>query len=229
MARIRVMQAAAFKEAYLELAPRFERESGHEVSSLWVPTAQIMGRLQSPNAAADAVDLVILSAAGLDALIAAGLVDARTDLARSGIGVAVRAGAPRPDISSGEALARAVLAAESIVYSTGPSGVYLAALFERMGIAGKIAQKVKQVQGEPAGAVVARGEAQIGFQQVSELLPVPGIDLVGPLPDAIQEITTFSAGILVAAKEREASRALIDFFTAPHAAAVIRAKGMEPA
>jgi molybdate transport system substrate-binding protein len=229
MARIQVMQAAAFKEAYLELAPRFERETGHEVSSLWVPTAQIMGRLQSPDAAADAADLVIMSAAGLDALIAAGLVHARTDLARSGIGVAVRAGASRPDISSGEALARAMLAAESIVYSTGPSGVYLAALFERMGIAGEIAHKVKRVQGEPAGEVVARGEAQIGFQQMSELLPVAGIDLVGPLPDDVQEITTFSAGVLVAAKEPEAARALIDFFTAPHAAPVIRAKGMQPA
>jgi molybdate transport system substrate-binding protein len=229
MAEIRVMLTAAFKEAYLELVPEFERATGHEVASLWVPTVQIMSRLRSADAAAHAADMVIMSASALDVLIAAGLVDARIDLASSGIGVAVRAGAPRPDIASGAALQRAVLAAESIVYSTGPSGVYLAALFERMGIAADIAHKVKQVQSEPAGAVVARGEAQIGFQQVCELLPVPGIDFVGPLPDDVQEITTFAAGILTASKVRDAARALIGFFTAPRAAAVIRRKGMEPA
>lgn len=229
MAEIRVMLTAAFKEAYLELVPGFERATGHEVTSLWVSTVQVMSRLQSWDAAADAADMVIMSAAGIDALMAADLVAARHDLATSGIGVAVRAGAPRPDITSGAALQRAVLAAGSIVYSTGPSGVYLAALFERMGIAAAIAHKVKQVQGEPAGAVVARGEAQIGFQQVSELLPVPGIDFVGPLPDDVQEITTFSAGILTASKVPHAARELIEFFTEPHAAPVIRRKGMEPA
>jgi molybdate transport system substrate-binding protein len=225
MAEIRVMLTAAFKEAYLELVPEFERATGHRVSSQWVSTVQIMDRLQS----SDSADVVIMSAAGLDALIEAGLVVARTDLATSGIGIAVRAGAPWPDITSGAALQRAVLAAESIVYSTGPSGVYLAALFERMGVAPAIAHKVKQVQGEPAGAVVARGEAQIGFQQMCELLPVPGIDVVGPLPDDIQEVTTFSAGITVAAKDAAASRELIAFFTEPRAAPVIRRKGMAPA
>jgi molybdate transport system substrate-binding protein len=223
MAQIRVMQAAAFKEAYLELVPKFELQTGHEVSSLWVPTVKIMSRLK----AGDAADMVILSAAGLEALIANGLVSTRTDLARCGIGVAVRAGEPRPDITSGEALKRVVLAAESIVYSTGPSGIYLAALFERMGIAGEIAHKVKQVQGEPTGAVVARGQAQIGFQQMSELLPVPGIDVVGPLPDDVQEITTFSAGILVAAREPDAARELIGFFTSADSAPVITKTGLE--
>jgi molybdate transport system substrate-binding protein len=225
MATIKVMASAAFREAYLELVPQFERATGNRVTTLWVPSVQMMSRLKG----GETVDLVVLSAASLDELIEAGIVGDRVDLAKSGIGVAVRAGAPKPDISSGEALKRAVLAATSIVYSTGPSGIYLAGLFQRMGIGEQLKPKVKQVQGEPAGAVVARGEAEIGFQQVSELLPVPGIDLVGPLPSDVQQITTFSAGLHVGAKEPDAAKALAKFLTAPAAAPVIRSKGMEPA
>ena len=223
--KIKVMLSAAFKEAYLELVPQFERASGHKVESLWVPSVQMMTRLKG----GESVDLVILSAASLDEIRKAGLVSDRTDLARSGIGVAVKSGARRPDISSGEAVKRAVLAAKGIAYSTGPSGIYLMGLFQRMGIAEAIKSKVKQVQGEPAGGVVARGEAEIAFQQVSELLPVPGIDLVGPLPADIQQITVFSAGLHAAAKQPDAARALVKFLTAPAAAPVIRKKGMEPA
>ena len=225
MAEIKVMLSAAFKEAYLELVPQFERATGHKVSSLWVASVAMMKRLKG----GEIVDIVILSAASLEELIEAGIIANRYDIARSGVGVAVRAGAPRPDISSGDALKRAVLAAKSIVYSTGPSGIYLAKLFERMGIADQIKNKVKQVQGEPAGAVVARGDAEIGFQQVSELLPVPGIDLVGPLSPDVQEITVFAAGVHAAAKEPDAARALVQFFKSPDAAPVIRKKGMEPA
>ena len=224
MAGIRVMLSAAFKEAYLELVPQFERASGHKVESLWVPSVQMMNRLKG----GEAVDLVILSAASLEALRKAGLISERTDLARSGVGVAVKSGARKPDLSSGEAVKRAVLAAKGVAYSTGPSGIYLMALFQRMGIAEAIKSKVKQVQGEPAGGVVARGEAEIAFQQVSELLPVPGIDFVGPLPADIQQITVFSAGVHVAAKQPDAARALVRFLTAPAAAPVIRNKGMEP-
>jgi molybdate transport system substrate-binding protein len=218
------MASAAFKEAYLELVPQFERSTGYKVVTLWTPSVQMMKRLK----AGEQVDLVILSAAALDDLIRCGVVASRVDLAKSGVGVAVRAGAPKPDISSGEALKRAVLAAQSIVYSTGPSGIYLAGLFQRMGIAEQIKSKVKQVQGEPAGAVVARGEAEIGFQQVCELLPVPGIELVGPLPPDVQEITVFSVGVHVQAREPDAARALVQFFKAPAAVPVIRQKGMEP-
>lgn len=224
-ADIKVMASAAFKEAYLELVPEFERATGHKVMTIWVPSVQMMSRLKG----GETVDLVILSAASLDELIKARIVSKRFDLAKSGVGVAVRAGAPKPDISSGEAFKRAVLAAKSIVYSTGPSGIYLAGLFQRMGIADALKPKTRQVQGEPAGAVVARGEAEIGFQQVSELLPVAGIDLVGPLPADVQQITVFSAGLHVGAKEPDAARALIKFFTAPAAVPVIRKKGMEPA
>ena len=222
---ITVMASAAFKEAYLELVPGFERASGHTVGNLWVPSVQMMARLKG----GERVDLVILSAAALDDLIQAGIIAERFDLARSGVGVAVRAGAPKPDISSGDAVKRAVLAAKGIAYSTGPSGIYLAGLFQRMGIADQIKHKVRQVQGEPAGAVAARGDAEIAFQQVSELLPVPGIELVGPLPPDIQQITVFSAGLHVRSPSPDAARALVEFLTAPAAATVIRRKGMEPA
>ena len=225
MPQIKVMLSAAFKEAYLELVPQFERATGHKVENLWVPSVQMMSRLKGGETA----DLVILSAASLDELRKAGLISDRTDLARSGIGIAVKSGARKPDISSGEAVKRAVLAARGIAYSTGPSGIYLAELFQRMGIAENIKSKVKQVQGEPAGGVVARGEAEIAFQQVSELLPVPGIDFVGPLPADIQQITVFSAGLHVKARQPEAARALVKFLKAPAAVPVIRKKGMEPA
>ena len=222
---ITVMASAAFKEAYLELVPGFERASGHTVGNLWVPSVQMMARLKG----GERVDLVILSAAALDELIQAGIIAERFDLARSGVGVAVRAGAPKPDISSGDAVKRAVLAAKGIAYSTGPSGIYLAGLFQRMGIADQIKHKVRQVQGEPAGAVAARGDVEIAFQQVSELLPVPGIELVGPLPPDIQQITVFSAGLHVRSPSPDAARALVEFLTAPAAATVIRRKVMEPA
>lgn len=225
MATIKVMASAAFREAYLELVPQFECASGHKVTNFWVPSVQMMNRLKG----GEVVDLVILSAASLDELIKAGIVGNRVDLARSGIGVAVRSGAPKPDISSGEALKRAVLAAKSVVYSTGPSGIYLSGLFERMGIAPQVKSKLKQVQGEPAGLSIARGESEIGFQQMSELLPVPGIDIVGPLPPDVQQITTFSAGFHARAEQPQAAKALVEFFTAPAAAPVIRRKGMEPA
>jgi molybdate transport system substrate-binding protein len=226
-AEIKVMASAAIQEAYLELVPEFERSSGHKVVTLWVPTVEIMSRLKE----GEIVDLAIMSAASVDELIKLGKIvpGSRIDIATSGIGVAVRAGATKPDISSAEAFERTLLAAKSIVYSFGPSGVYLAGLFERMGIADKLKPKLRQVKGEPTGAVVARGEAEIGFQQVCELLPVPGIDFLGPLPANVQKITAFSAGLHVAAKEPDAAKALVRFMTAPAAVPVLRKKGMEPA
>jgi molybdate transport system substrate-binding protein len=225
MSEIKVMLSAAFKEAYLELTPPFEKATGHKLSTAWVASVEMMQRLKG----GEQVDLVILSAVSLDELKKAGIVAERFDIAKSGVGVAVKTGAPKPDISSGEAVKRAVLAAKGIAYSKGPSGIYLIKLFERWGISERIKSKVRQVQGEPAGASAARGEVELAFQQVSELLPVPGIELVGPLPPDIQEITTFSAGLHAKAKEPKAARALVDFFKAPAAAPVIRKKGMEPA
>jgi molybdate transport system substrate-binding protein len=225
-AEIKVMMSAAFKAAYLELVPQFERATEHRVVTIGAPSFDIVARLK----AGEVVDIVILAGAALDQLIKDGKIVAgsRADLAKSGVGLAVRAGAPKPNIGSADAFKQALLAAKSVAYSTGPSGVYLAGLFQRMGIADTLKPKIRQVKGEPVGAVVARGEADIGLQQVSELLPVAGIDFVGPLPPEIQEVTVFSAGLHVGAKEPEAAKALLKFLTAPAVAPVIRKTGMEP-
>jgi molybdate transport system substrate-binding protein len=181
--------------------------------------------------AGEPLDLVIMARDGLDRLIGQGLVVATgcRDLARCGIGVAVRAGAPRPDLSSPGALIGALKQAEGIAFSSSASGIYLKGLFHQLGLAEALSGRLKQIEGEPVGAVVARGEAAIGFQQVSELLPVPGIDFVGPLPAEIQHTTVFAAGIPTAAAEQGTARALIDHLAAPSAAAIIRGSGMEPA
>jgi molybdate transport system substrate-binding protein len=143
--------------------------------------------------------------------------------------MAVRKGAPKPDISSVEALKRTLLQAESIAYSASVSGTYLSTeLFPRLGIADQIKGKSRRIESERVGAVVARGEAEIGFQQISELLPISGIDYVGPLPPEVQKITVFSAGVTVRAKEPDAARGLIKFLASPAAAPAIRKYGLEP-
>jgi molybdate transport system substrate-binding protein len=229
---IRVFASGGFKAAYLALVPGFERVTGHGVATAWgssvagAPTS-IPARL----AAGEPVDLVIMAEEGLDRLTGEGRIVAgsRVDLARSGIGVAVRAGAPKPDLSSADALIRAITQAKSVAHSSSASGVYLKGLFQRLGLADALGDRIKQVEGEPVGAMVARGEAEIGFQQVSELLPVPGIDYIGPLPAEIQQLTTFAAGIATGAREPDLARALVAYLTAPAAAPVIRRSGMEPA
>jgi molybdate transport system substrate-binding protein len=225
-AEIKVMASTAIKEAYLQLVPEFERASENKVVTEWVPTVQLVQRIKD----GEAVDLIMMSSSNVDDLMGLGklVAGSRVDVAKSGVGIAVRAGAPKPDISSADALKRALLQAKSIAYSTGPSGVYLAVLFQRMGIADEIKDKVKQVQGIPVGDVVARGDAEIGFQQVSELLPVKGIDYIGPLPPDMQQTTVFAAALPPGAKNPDAAKALIRFLTAPEAAAVIRKTGMEP-
>jgi molybdate transport system substrate-binding protein len=226
-AEVKVLASNALKEAYLELVPAFERTSEHKVTTTWAGTNDIKKRM----AAGESYDLVIMAGPSLDELIQQGKIVAgsRVDLAKSGVGVAVRAGAPKPDISSGEAVKRALLAAKSIAHSSGPSGVYLAELFQRLGIADEIKPKIKQTTpGLPVGEVIARGDAEIGFQQVSELLPIAGIDYVGPLPPDIQHVTVFSGGIHTGAKEPDAAKALVKFITAPAAVPVIKKKGMEP-
>ena len=167
----------------------------------------------------------------IDAQIKAGKVvsGSRVDLAKSGIGVGVPKGAPKPDISTSEALKRTLLAAKSVGYSTGPSGVYMTGVFQRMGIADEIKHKLKQTPtGVFVGSIIASGEAEIGFQQVSELSHFAGVDYVGPLPTEIQQFTIFSSGIIAGAKEADAAKALVNFITAPAAAAVFKKIGMEP-
>jgi molybdate transport system substrate-binding protein len=178
------------------------------------------------------VDVVVLSSTAIDSLIAAGslLPDSRVDLVRSGVSVAVRKGAPRPDISSEDAVKRAVSAAKTLSFSTGPSGVYLEKLFERWGILQDIrARIVVPPPGVPVGSLVANGTVELGFQQLSELLTLPGIDVIGPLPPQIQTITLFSGGVSPGCDRPEAARALLSYLAAPAAAALKEQFGMEAA
>jgi molybdate transport system substrate-binding protein len=226
-AEIKVIASGGLKAAYLELLPGFERASEHKVATVFAGSVDIMQRMRT----GETFDLVIMPNNSIDELIKLGKVVAgsRVDLAKSGIGVAVRAGARKPDISSADALQRALLAASSISYSSSASGAYLAGLFERMGIAEELRPKIKQsAPGVPVGELVARGEAEIGFQQVSELLPVAGIAYLGPLPPDIQHFTIFSGGLHIAAMEPEAAKALLRFIKAPAAIPVIKRSGMEP-
>ncbi len=177
------------------------------------------------------VDVFVMVDEALEDLAKQGRVapGTRTHLARSRIGVAVRTGSPKPDIGSVDAFKRAMLVAKSIGYSTSASGVYLSKnLFPKLGIADQIKAKSRVIGDEPVGAAVARGEIEIGLQQISELLAVAGVDLVGPLPDAIQKITVFSAGVAAGAKEPEVARALIDFLASPASSAAISKSALEP-
>jgi molybdate transport system substrate-binding protein len=224
---ITVMSSAAVKQVYLELVPQFEKASGHKVTTLWVGGLDVEKRIR----AGEVVDLVILARKPIEALTQEGklVAGSRVDLASTGVGVAVRAGAAKPDISSGDALKRALLAAKSIAHSSGPSGDHIRAMIARMGIAEEVKDRLIQTKpGDPVGLVVARGEAEIGFQQVSELVSVAGISFLGPLPPDLQNVTVFSGGVHTAAKRPAAARELMQFFSAPGSAAVIRKHGMEP-
>jgi len=225
-AEIKVLSTQATEEAYRELVPLFEQASGHKVTTIFTGTLDVQKRI----AAGETYDLIIMAGPAIDDFIKSGKIvpGSRVDLARSGVGVAVRAGAPKPDISSTEALKKTLIAAKSIGYSTGPSGVYLANLFQRLGVADAVKPKLKQTPtGVFVGSIVANGEAEIGFQQVSELSHFPGVDFVGPLPADIQEITVFASGVQVGAKQVEAARAWVKFLTAPAAAPAFTKRGLE--
>ena len=227
-AEISVLSTQAPQEAYLELVAQFEKATGHKVRTDFTGTVNVQKRL----AAGESFDLIIMAAPAIDEQIKLGraLAGSRVDFAKSGTGVAVRKGAPRPDIGSVEALRRTLLSARSIGYSTGPSGVYMLGVFERLGVADQVKGKLKQTpSGVFVGTLIASGEVEIGFQQISELVHFPGIDYVGPLPGDLQRMTVFSAGVHSGAKQADAARDLVKFLTAPGAAAVIRKHGLEPA
>ena len=227
-AEVKLIASAAVRGAVIDLIPAFEKEHGHKISTTWAGTEAITKRISG----GEVVDVVLIAAPNIDKLIDEGklVAGSRADVAKSGIGVAVRAGSPAPDISSREAVKNAVLAAKSVAYSSGPSGFYLADLFKKMGIADQIKDKVKQTpSGMQVGEVVARGEADLGFQQVSELLHLKGIQYLGPLPADIQHVTVFSAGLHISAPSPDPAKALVRYLTAPEAAASIKQGGMEPA
>jgi molybdate transport system substrate-binding protein len=228
---IRVMTSGAFTAAYLALIPQLEIVTKKKVvtaaTTIGAGPNSIPSRLQR----GEPVDVVIVADAVLAELIKDGtvLAESRTALARSAIGMAVRAGAPKPDISSVDALKRVLLQAKSIAYSASVSGQYISTeLFQRLGITDQVVSKSRRIEGERVGAVVARGEAEIGFQQISELLPVLGIEYVGPLPPEVQRVSLFSAGVAVSTRDSDAAHALIRFLASPEAADAITKSGLEP-
>ncbi|HJT88445.1 MAG TPA: substrate-binding domain-containing protein [Bryobacteraceae bacterium] len=231
-AEIKVVTSGAFTAAYLKLAPEYERTTHNTLKTGFGPSMgtthnAIPMRLQR----GEAIDVVIMAAPALAELIRQGQVraDSRADLVQSKIALAVKAGAPHPDISTVDALKRTLLAAKSIGYSDSASGVYLATeLFPKLGIADQIHGKSRKIEADPVGGAVARGEVEIGFQQISELRPVKGIDIVGPLPPGAQRVTVFAAGIPKTARRPEAAMALIRWLASPAADAAIRESGLEP-
>jgi len=224
---IKVISSVAFKDAYLAMVPDFEKSTGHKVTTLWLPTVEIMNRLKGGEAA----DLVIIAGSGIDELTKLGKLQAgsRQNYVKSGIGIGMQKGSVKPDLSTAEAVKAALLNAKSVAYSTGPSGVYLVSLFEKMGITAQLAPKLKVIQGEPVGAVVQRGEAEIGLQQVPEILAVPAIDFVGPLPAEIQSITTFAFGIHEKVSDVAAVKAWMKTLQSEAAVPAIKKYGLDPA
>jgi molybdate transport system substrate-binding protein len=225
---VNVLTVPALKEAFLEFVPQFERDSAHRIAADFSGTDEIMTRMKAGE---NGVDLVVLDAGSLEELTRAGKIvsGSRVDFAKSRIGVAVRAGAPKPDIGSVDALKRALLAAASIAYSRSLSGIHVAGLLQTWGIAERVQPKVRQpAPGEFVGHMVARGEAEIGFQQISELVHIDGIDLVGPIPPEVQLVTVVAGGIHAGAKQPGAAEAWMNFLASPAAAAVLRKNGLDP-
>ena len=226
--KITGISSMATRQVLAELADAYARSSGSEVAIESVGGVDAARRVQ----AGEAFDLVVLASDAIDRLIGSGHVVAgsRVDLMRSPVAIAVRAGAPRPDVGSEAALRQAVEAARRIGYSTGPSGTHLARLFERWGLADRIRDRIVQPPpGVPVGGLVARGEIELGFQQLSELMHLEGIDVIGTLPPGCDFITIFSAGVCATATQSDAARAMLDFMSSPVADEAKRRHGMEPA
>jgi molybdate transport system substrate-binding protein len=226
-AEITVLSTQATEQAYRELLPQFEKATGHTVKITYTGTLDAKKRI----AAGEFFDLLIMASPEIESFLASGTLapGSRVDLAKSGVGIGVKAGAPKPDISSTEAFKKTLLAAKAIGYSTGPSGNYVIGLFEKMGIADQVRPKLKQTPtGVFVGTLVASGEVEIGIQQVSEMSHYPGVDYVGPLPADIQKMTIFTSGIAANAKQPEATKALVKFTTTTGAREAFKKRGMEP-
>lgn len=232
-AEIRVITSGAFTEAYKKLVPIFEAASGHKVISAYgASVGNAPDSIPSRFARGEKFDLVILSEGGLEALMKEGqlIQGSRVNLARSQIGVAVRKGAPKPDISTVDGLKQTLLNAKSVAYSASASGTYLSTeLFPKLGITEQMQKTAKKIYSERVGAVVARGEAELGFQQVSELIYFKELDFVGTLPDAVQQTIFFSSALVQGAAEPQAAQQLVRFFTSPAVADIVRSTGLDPA
>lgn len=230
---VKVMSSGGFYSALQELAPIYEQQTGKKIvlisgSSMGSSPTAIPARLKRGEEA----DLIVMAGPELDKMIRDGFAvpGSRVDLVLSKIGMAVQDGAPKPDISTTEAFVQTLLAAKSIGYSASASGTYLAQeLFPKLGIWEQIKDKSKLIVKDRVAEWVARGDVEIGFQQVSEILPIPGIEFVGTLPDEIQKVTVFSAGLAIASKQADEGRQFIQFLTSPEARPIIIKQGLEPA
>lgn len=225
---IALLVSNSVRGALDELLPGFEHASGHRVAASYDPAQIMLTRI----AEGETGDLVILAQPAIDALSNLGriLPGSRRTLARCGVGVAVRAGAAKPDVSSVDAFRRTLLEAKSIAHTTsGASGIHFTALAERLGIAAEIRAKAVSNPGGLIGTLVVEGKAELAIQQIPELMAVPGLDIVEPLPQELQAISVVTVGLFADAKQREAASALVDFLASPAAGRVFRAKGLEPA
>lgn len=224
---LKLVSSMATRELLAGLAAQYTRETGVGVQAEAGGGVDVARRVSD----GEACDVVVLAANAIDRLIAEGRISgARVDLVRSGVAMAVPAGAARPPVASEADVRAAVLAAPSLSFSTGPSGVYLEKLFERWGILDQVRSRiVVPAPGVAVGSLVAEGRAALGFQQLSELMNLPGIEVLGPLPDAIQTMTIFSGGVCAASTQVEAARALLDFLDSPAVEAAKRRLGMQPA
>ena len=228
---IKVVTSGAFTAAYLELATEYERATHNKLVTEFGPSmGTTVNAIPMRLGRGEHIDVVIMASPALAELIRQGKIraDSRVDLARSSIGMAVKAGAPRPDIGTVDALKRTLLAAKSIGYSDSASGVYLSTeLFPKLGIADQIKSKSRKIEADPVGGYVASGEVEIGFQQISELRPVKGIDIVGVLPPGAQRVTVFAAAIPALSKNPEGAKALIHWLASPAAYSLIEKSGLE--
>jgi len=228
-ADVKVLTAGAFKQVLLAVAPQYEQQTGNKL----IIDNDTNGALVRRIEAGEAFDVAVLGPAAIDMLASKGKIrsGSRTDLAKVGIGVVVREGAPQPDIATVEAFKRALRAASSVAYvdpaGGGSSGIYIAVLIERLGLADEVKAKAKLIPGGAVAEHVARGEAEIGLHQISEILPVKGVSLVGPLPRDIQHYTVYAAGLSGTGNEAAGS-ALIKLLAGPEGIAALSAKGMEP-
>jgi molybdate transport system substrate-binding protein len=226
-ADVSVIASTAMREVLEELVPMFERASGHKVTLSFLSGAVLPVKVKEGAQA----DLVVTAPQTIDDLVKAGRVEAgtRVDFVRSGAGVAVRAGVRKPDIATPDAFKNALLAAKTVGYSQGPSGVHFMTVLARLGIADQIKAKgVVPPLGQRVGTLIAKGEAEIGVQQITELLLIPGIDFVGPLPKELQANIVYATATPSNAKERQAAAALVKFLSSEPALPVIKKMGLEP-